>query len=339
MRFGAAEREAVPPAETMLIPKTETVLAQLRDLLAPRTDSRGQERGGLYPTHLNNFLSCSLRYYFSRVIRIEEEEEVDETLGSNEFGSWLHSTLERLDQEYRMKGKPVDAETVKAVLKEEYHTQFGNRVIESGMNLIFYRIAEDLMLRFNQLQEERYNGSLEVLQTEEEWSTVLQVPTAFGIIPVRVAGKIDRVEKLTGPDGQVTIRVADYKTGKVEAKDASPKPEALLTDTKYDKARQLWLYQYLVFKRMLDQGQLRFANGWEAGPETAVLAGFYSFRNLGAGFIENQLSLGDARAYVEQTEAHLRQLIADLFDPEKPFQKTEDRAVCQWCDYKKICGR
>ncbi|MGA0560015.1 PD-(D/E)XK nuclease family protein [Larkinella sp. VNQ87] len=343
IRFGqAAEKKPLALSdETLEIPKSEAILSQLKKELAGQFNPyKNRTYGGMYPTVLNNFLSCSLKYYFSRVISMQEEEEVNDEMDAAEFGEWIHNTLEALDQDHRMRGEEVTAETVVDKLKRKYEEQFNNRVTESGMNRLLYRIGEDLMVRFNTLQIERYGNRLEVLQTEVEWETDLSIETAIGSVSVRIAGKIDRVERLRQPDGSSLIRVADYKTGKVDVRDADVKTiELLLSDPKKDKARQLWLYQYLVYKKMLTDNGLQFGSEWIDGASTRVVAGFYSFRNLDAGFIENNLHLGQPDEFVAQTESHLRPLLAGLFDPAEPFRRTSDKKICEWCEYRKLCGR
>ncbi|GAB3936870.1 PD-(D/E)XK nuclease family protein [Larkinella terrae] len=343
VRFGqlADKKPVMLPFDTLEIPKSDAILAKLkRDLTAQFDPVKNRTFGGIYPTSLNNFVSCSLKYYFSRVIKMEEDDEVSDGMDAAEFGQWIHNTLETLDQEHRMVGEEVTNETVIETLKRKYEETFANRMTESGMNRLLYRVAEDLMVRFNALQAEKYGKNLEVLQTEEEWDAELLVETAIGTIPIRIAGKIDRVERLRMPDGSVQIRVADYKTGKVEAKDADVKTiDLLLTDALKDKARQLWLYQYLVYRKMLQNKGLQFGDEWIDGTKTNVVAGFYSFRNLEGGFMENKLYLGPPEEFVVQTEMHLRKLIAELFDPNQPFRKTADKKICEWCDYRKLCGR
>ncbi|GAB3893540.1 PD-(D/E)XK nuclease family protein [Larkinella knui] len=343
VRFGQAadKKTALLPFDTLEIPKSEAILAKLRnDLMGKFNPSKNRVFGGIYPTSLNNFMSCSLKYYFSRVINMPEDDEVSDDMDAAEFGQWIHNTLEALDQEHRMIGEVVTTELVIEKLKIKYEETFVNRVTESGMNRLLYRVAEDLMVRFNSLQIERYGTTLEVLQTEEEWDTELEVETSMGPLRIRIAGKIDRVERIRQPDGSMLIRVADYKTGKIEARDADVRTmELLLSDAQKDKARQLWLYQYLVYKKMLQNKGLQFGNEWIDGTTTKVVAGFYSFRNLEGGFMENKLYLGTPEEFVSQTEGHLRKIIADLFDPTQPFQKTSDKKICEWCDYRKLCGR
>ncbi|MFC5411887.1 PD-(D/E)XK nuclease family protein [Larkinella bovis] len=343
VRFGqvADKKPVAVPHDSLEIPKSEAILARLHQELTGQFSTRkNRVFGGLYPTALNNFMNCSLKYYFSQVISMQKDDEVSDEMDAAEFGQWIHSTLETLDLKYRMAGEEVTAETVIEKLQEQYEKQFANRVTESGMNRLLYRVAEDLMVRFNALQQEWYGRNLDVLQTEEEWDTELLVETAIGTLPIRIAGKIDRVERLRQPDGTTLIRVADYKTGKVEARDADVKSmDILLTDSQKDKARQLWLYQYLVYKKMLQNKGLQFGNEWIDGVNTKVVAGFYSFRNLEGGFLENKLYLGTPEEFVAQTEIHLRKLVADLFDPVQPFRKTANTKICEWCEYRKLCGR
>ena len=38
-------------------------------------------------------------------------------------------------------------------------------------------------------------------------------------------------------------------------------------------------------------------------------------------------------------ENWLDELIGQIFDPEIPFQKTEDWSPCRYCDFKNACNR
>ena len=75
------------------------------------------------------------------------------------------------------------------------------------------------------------------------------------MINVKIAGKADRIDATAK-----AIRVIDYKTGLVNAADLKIKQEHvaenLLTNRKYEKVRQLWLYRYLMAKKMQADGRL-----------------------------------------------------------------------------------
>ena len=318
VRFGKPN-EIIPDKGEWTVAKTPDILDRIRQTLT---------RKGLYPTALNEFVDCSLSYYFKRVVGIGEEDEVEEKMGSREFGDWLHKTLETLDINYHLQGKPVDEEIVKRVLEETFKDVMKGRVMESGINLMLYDVARRLMLDFQRQQATLID--LVVLGTEQKLETTINVLLDSGeILPVKIAGKIDRIEQYNGK-----IRIVDYKTGKVDLPGTKSGTDALpqlLAEggSKWAKARQLWLYKYLFLTNNLNPHQL------------PVTAGFYSFRDVKASLKENPISFGEGSEaeYMTQTEQILGDLVRRLLDPTEPFRKTEAIETCKYCPYTGICGR
>ena len=332
VRFGRPGTDKLADLAELSIPKTPDIHAKLVTLLTTR---------GLYPSYLNQFVSCSMRFYFSRVVNISEEEDIEEKMGAAEFGSWLHKVMERLDLEYRLKGLPIDEPIIKALLEEEFGKSMKGRVIESGMNLLLYDLAQKLMLDF-QRQQNALTG-LTVIGTEQTLETTLDVLLDDQrTIRVRIAGKIDRIEKFGDQ-----IRVVDYKTGKVDLSDKTPKDlsEKLLRDGREDKMRQLWLYRYLTLKNISELGGLprdRAKRDIFPASGMPVEAGFYSFRDIAGGFKSNPVRFDDnddPAQYIRDSEELLRELIWQMLDPNEPFRKTGQLETCQYCDFKGICGR
>ncbi|MFD2936500.1 PD-(D/E)XK nuclease family protein [Spirosoma flavum] len=332
VRFGRAGTNTVADLTDLRVPKTEAIRADLIKMLETR---------GLYPSYLNQFVSCSMRFYFSRVVNISEEEDIEEKMGAAEFGSWLHKVMERLDLEYRMKALPIDESIIKNLLEEEFARSMKGRVIESGMNLLLYELAQKLMLDF-QRQQNALTG-LTVIGTEQTLETYLTVPLdGQASIRVRIAGKVDRIEQYGDQ-----IRIVDYKTGKVDLSDKTPKDltEKLLKDGKEDKMRQLWLYRYLALKNISEHGGFprdKAKRDIFQVEDIPVEAGFYSFRDVTGGFKTNPVRFGENDSpaqYIDDSEELLRQLIRQLLDSDQPFKKTDQIEICQFCDYKGICGR
>ncbi|GAB4040968.1 PD-(D/E)XK nuclease family protein [Spirosoma jeollabukense] len=332
VRFGRTGADTVADLTGLRVPKTESIRADLIKTLTTK---------GLYPSHLNQFVSCSMRFYFSRIVSISEDEDIEEKMGAAEFGSWLHKVMERLDLEYHLQALPIDESIIKKLLEEEFANSMKGRVIESGMNLLLYELAQKLMLDF-QRQQSKLTG-LTVIGTEQTLDTYLTVPINGGVsIQVRIAGKVDRIERY----GDI-IRIVDYKTGKVSLPEKTPLDlaEKLLKDGREDKMRQLWLYRYLALKNISTYGGLpRDKAKKDIFPAVGlpVEAGFYSFRDVTGGFKSNPVRFGDndsPQQYIDDSEALLRQLIQQLLDPNEPFKKTDQLETCQYCDFKGICGR
>ncbi|GAB3695975.1 PD-(D/E)XK nuclease family protein [Spirosoma flavus] len=332
VRFGHSDN--AKPLTELSVPKTESIRKKLIELLTTK---------GLYPSYLNQFVSCSMRFYFSQIVNIGEEEDIEEKMGAAEFGSWLHKVMERLDLEYRLKELPINESIIRDLLNEEFARTMKGRVIESGMNLLLYEMAQKLMLDF-QREQNRLEG-LTVIGTEQTLETYLTVPIAGREqVRIRIAGKVDRIERYGGQ-----IRIVDYKTGKVNLQEKTPPDldEKLLVDGSdtYSKMRQLWLYRYLALKNISEYGGLprdRAKRNIFPAAGLPVEAGFYSFRDVNGGFKSNPVRFGDndePEQYIRNSERILQELIRQLLDPNLPFQKTDQIETCQYCDFKGICGR
>ena len=306
------------------VPKTDTIRQTLKTYLTQK---------GLYPTALNHFVACSMRFYFERVVGIREEEEVDERIDSAEFGTWLHNTMENLDKNYRMLNLPVTPELVQTVLDTEYRSLMGGRVADTGYNLLLYQLAKDLMQAFQSYQnDETIAHGIQVLATERTLITYLPVDIGGELVQVKIGGKIDRLEQLR--DGR--IRIVDYKSGKVELPAKIEDLAGSLTtladkDNKWEKIRQLWLYKYLILKE----------NNY---PNAPVEAGFYSLRTFQKNrtFLTNRVNFSEddnRDTYIAETETLIRQMVQRMFDTSQPFTMTENIETCTYCNYTKICGR
>ena len=47
----------------------------------------------------------------------------------------------------------------------------------------------------------------------------------------------------------------------------------------------------------------------------------------------------DYRDFAEEFESGMSGLLAEIFNPEFPFDQTEDEKKCTYCTYKGICGK
>jgi hypothetical protein len=53
----------------------------------------------------------------------------------------------------------------------------------------------------------------------------------------------------------------------------------------------------------------------------------------------NKEPINDFRELNAEFEILLKEKIGELFDPNIPFQQTEITSVCEYCDFKEMCGR
>ena len=339
----------------LVINKTEDILHYLKNYLSGTLQKKPTDSptGGIYATHLNQFIRCTLQFYFNRVADIAQDEDVEETLGADAFGTWVHATLERIDKDYTAQDQLLTQAEIQQIIKElpkrleeDFVELFPGQILDEGSNFLLYQIAKNILKSFfeQQLQTEGL-FPMEVLGVEKSLKTQVSIPTANETISLKVAGKIDRLERLQGN----LLRVVDYKTGKIEKNTLKIKSEEIdenLLHTsdihKWDKIRQLWLYKYLAIKKMLSEEGLLLKGERLRANDHQVVAGIYSLRNIGEGFLENRFEFEQgetAEQFIARSEEYLQQFVQRLLDPHEPFSRTNDLEACSYCDYKGICGR
>ena len=331
-------------ASTFNSPEGDLVLEKDAEMLAAL---RGVLERNISPSRLNDFLACSLRFYFSKVARFHENEAVEETLEASSFGTMIHEALENLMRPFQQEARQLTAADipglvqqapaeVQKVLRQE-ETEKHARADE-GLNHVYGQVATRLVVRLLESMVEQ-PGILPLrlfgLEAKLAATVFVDVPGQPERLAVRLSGYADRVDQL--PDGR--LRVVDYKSGLVKRSDLqlrgykdrlSPAEavERLLTEpsSSADKVRQLWLYRLML----AHTAQRETA-------ETAIL----SLRNLDEGLLSADLSFltEGGEDFVAVSEELVRKIVLRMLDPAEPIRKTDDFTKCEYCPYKGICAR
>lgn len=342
-----APEPVIQPTGDLVVQKTPAVRAALKQALT----------SGLSPTAFNDFVKCSLRFYFRRVGKFANEaDEVEEELSTQALGNAVHTVMETLFRPFEGQARPLTAEEVAtwpaqatALFEEALAPAEGDRQAppDEGVNHLQRHLTRRHLLNYlGRLQQDlEENGPLRVAAVEStRFGTVfVDVPGEADKLPVRLIGRVDRVDQL--PDGR--LRIVDYKTGKVEAGElqlqkgkttAEQAISKLLTDPSpaADKVRQLWLYRL-----MQEEAQAR--NAPTAGSRAEVEAVIAGLRDAeGAAYLEADLSFlltSAGQSLAEASAPVLSQLVATILDPAEVIRKTDDLTHCQLCDFRRICAR
>lgn len=321
----------------LILEKDPEMLAALRGVL---------ERN-ISPSRLNDFLACSLRFYFSKVARFHENDVVEETLEASSFGTMVHEALENLMQPFAQDARPITAADIPELIRQApAEVQRALRQEESekharadeGLNYVYGQVATRLVVRLLESLTEQ-PGLLPIrlfgLEKELAATVFVDVPGQAEPLAVRLFGYADRVDEL--PDGR--LRVVDYKSGKVERRDLQLRGSgnklspAEATDrllheasSSADKVRQLWLYRLMLAHTAKRETA-----------ETAIL----SLRNIGEGLLSADLGFltEGGEDFVAVSEELVRKIVLRILDPTEPIRKTDDFTKCEYCPYKGICAR
>jgi hypothetical protein len=250
--------------QPIVVPKTENVMARLQEIAT----------NGFSPSSLTTYIRNPIQFYFQRILRIKETDEVEENIAVNTLGTIIHGALEELYKPFIGRVITiVDIENSQARIDLEVLNQFKKVYkegeINKGKNLLAFEVAKRNVQNFLKLELEAIkNGDeIQIIALEEKLERVLEHPSLP--FPVKIAGNVDRIELRNGK-----IRIVDYKTGKVEQRNVSLKDwNGLTNDIKNEKIIQVLAYAFMFEEQL---------NGRE------IEAGILSFKNLKAGFLPFQ---------------------------------------------------
>ncbi|TFZ64528.1 PD-(D/E)XK nuclease family protein [Hymenobacter sp. UV11] len=313
---------------------------------------RGVLERGLSPSALNEYLACSLKFYFSRLARFQENEEVEEALGADGFGTVVHDALEMLLKPFELEQRELTAADLPAILQRvpaevtrQLRQEEADRQArpDDGLNHVLGQVATRLIRKYlESLPGQPGVLPLRIVGQEKPMAATVfaDLPGEAAPLAVRLFGRADRIDAL--PDGR--RRVVDYKTGLVERRELNlrgtqkPLPpaetiEKLLNESSSgaDKVRQLWLYRF-----MLESDEL---NPAPPGSEAAIM----SLRKIDEGLLSAPLDFiteGTGEPDFLRASAELvGRLARRILDPAEPIRKTDDLAKCEYCPYRGICAR
>ena len=248
--------------QPIVVPKSDSVLVRLKEIADK----------GFSPSSLTAYIRNPIQFYFQRILRISETDEVEENIAVNTLGTIIHGALEELYKPFI--GKILIENDITTCIKnidEEVLKQFKlvykEGDIKKGRNLLAYEVAKRNVLNFLKLELEsiQKNGDkIQIIALEKHLDRTLEHPSLP--YPVKIAGNVDRIENRNGK-----IRIIDYKTGTVTRPSVTLKSwNGLTEDIKNDKIIQILAYAFMYAPQ---------AKGLE------IEAGIISFKNLKNGFL------------------------------------------------------
>lgn len=319
---------AVPPIS---VQKTPAVEKALSEFLA------GGSRA-LSASAINTYLDCPLKFYYSVVEQIQEEDEITETVGHDTFGSILHKVMENLYAPF--KGKEVTAGALNALRKDRpmltgliarafAELFFKSPVVRplEGENFLTGEMIRKYVEKI--LEQDALLAPFRYVESEKKVQAALALGNGK---EVRLKGFIDRVDS----PGRV-LRIVDYKTGggklafeSVDSlfdKEAKDRPKAVLQVFLYAWiCRQLPEYAGLPVQPAVYFLRTLFQNPFDPAVR----------QTKGRGKADKVESFQD---YAADFADRLRRCLDEIFDPAVPFSQTETGQACVYCPFRGLCGK
>ena len=290
--------------------KTQPILDRLEEIAIIK---------GFSPSALTNYLRNPIQFYYQRILGVSENEEVEENVAANTLGTIIHEVLEKMYATFEGKNIQIQVsdidvmiQNIEAITLEKFKEVYKEGDIKKGKNLIAFEVAKRNIYNF--LIQEKQNiesgDELFILSLEKPHETIFEHHNLP--YPVKISGKVDRIELRNN-----TIRIIDYKTGKVEGNKLKIDTfEGLTLDLVNDKIIQL-----LCYALMLQENPLKGNYNVEVG--------IFSFKNMKAGFLP--FTFGKGRGVIGETvitteflanfKEELVILIQEILNPEISFKE------------------
>lgn len=308
-----------PPASSVL----DAASLRLDALPRPWVDS-SRIRRTLSASDLEQYLQCPYRYYCSRILNLEPEEEVEEVLTSQDFGTLVHRVMRAFWDPDRKEilqlpgpfsgdissQAPLAEELLQAIADAEFAGVSPGDLDGQRSVRRFRRMIPDIV-------------GAEQLRWEEGWRPHLfehEFLYSPGSGPVSFRCRVDRVD--LHRDG-THLAVLDYKTG------YSPGDKELAQGTR----PQLFLYALAAAKKLNRQPlQLVYYNLKPSKSSPVGTGSLYSKGELSAS-VERRLEL------LPQYEALSHQVAVALGSGNPVDFPAIAGATCRFCSYAGVCRK
>lgn len=316
--------------EHVSIAKTPELRARLDQLLAE----------GLTYSKISKFLECPLDFYYRYVLRMGEENKVEEEIESNTLGTIIHEVLERLFEPFTQmetdgilvrQAKAITPDALKQMMKDApllvdeafvNHFSKDKSLVETGTNHINYVMANEIVQ--NVLRKEKHEleanagKNLFILGLEKELEVVKTIALDGENKSFRLFGIIDRLDQWDGD-----YRIIDYKSGAVKPGYVNIQlenpVESLLKD-KMDNnksyALQLMLYCYL------------FRENYQ---QDLKMSGIFSFISISKS-PHYLTTIGSSTESISDiVEETLKRVLEMMYNQDLPFEHNPKSQYCQYC--------
>ncbi len=317
----------------------------LPDIRVPKTDGVAEmlmtkAETGFSPTALNNYIQCTLKFYFEDLLGLREEKELEETIDSQILGLAIHETLEKLyrpSQGVLLTQEAIDGmiPLYQAILDDAFKKKFKGSDLAYGKNLLLVKVAGILVKKFLEKEKKlisdfKTEGKTIIVTFLEKFQTgKIGIRLGDQDLEVKLKGFVDRIDKI-GEEW----RIIDYKSGSVASSDLKFKEWGeLKEDSDHAKAFQLYMYA-LLFRNERSEKPLK------------IRAGIISLRKLTGGFMqvpslssEEKKEISISEDDLASFENVLKEILEEIYDFDIPFMQTEDVKRCENCDFINLCER
>lgn len=315
---------SAPSITPVSVEKTPEVMKLLNQFRAGGDKS-------LSASHINNYIDCPLKFYFTALENLSEESDVQESVEADVFGTIFHRLMEVIYKRFYNIDVTPNALTAiinnDAYLNEVLETAFSKYYFKDEGNPRklqgqYYLIGEILKSYVKQtLKVDIKSTPFRYIGSEYRFNTTYKVNEQLA---VNFKGSIDRIDNIGD-----SVRIIDYKTGTGETKFKDI--QHLFDSTKDKRPYQiLQVFVYGLFFLMQN-------------PDTKLSPAVYYLRSIFNDFdpkiTMDKVPVIDLNSCLPEFKDKFDEVVEEIFNPSVPFTQTQNNKNCQWCSFKDLCNK
>ena len=315
---------SAPSITPVSVEKTPEVMKLLNQFRAGGDKS-------LSASHINNYIDCPLKFYFTALENLSEESDVQESVEADVFGTIFHRLMEVIYKRFYNIDVTPNALTAiinnDAYLNEVLETAFSKYYFKDEGNPRklqgqYYLIGEILKSYVKQtLKVDIKSTPFRYIGSEYRFNTTYKVNEQLA---VNFKGSIDRIDNIGD-----SVRIIDYKTGTGETKFKDI--QHLFDSTKDKRPYQiLQVFVYGLFYLIQN-------------PDTKLSPAVYYLRSIFNDFdpkiIMDKVPVNDLNSCLPEFKDKFDEVVEEIFNPSVPFTQTQNNKNCQWCSFKDLCNK
>lgn len=305
------------------------------------------------PSAINRYIRCPLSFFYQQVAHIKEPDSEDDTVDNRMFGNIFHKSAQIIYEDIADRNGTVEKTSLQKYIGKE---DLLESVVDRAFNEELFKMPEGAT-------RTRYYNGLQIINRKvimEFLRQLLRIDqrlAPFSILGLEkavysdivfatedgkqhrksVGGIIDRLDIVTDEaSGRQTIRVVDYKTGHQPTMKIKTVEEIFESNNISQKHSDYFL-QTILYSLIVDKSKALNPSALNISPALLFIK---QVANEGYDPVLeiDSHKISDVAIYKKQFIDLLKNVLAEIFDPNKPFVPTEDRQRCTLCPYRMICG-
>ena len=318
----------------------------------PIPKSQTNQASYISPTAINTGLRCPLRFFYRYVGGLQEPTVPDDELelDNRMFGTVFHRAADLL---YHQMPQYVDKAILQHLLR---HKQELERVVDEAFHIEIpylpqsglYIIQREVIVQYlhqlvaldmRQAPFRILGLEMDVYRSLSPLSSLLSPPSTLHS-PLRIGGRIDRLDLVDEGTAKERIRVVDYKTGSSPIK-SLPDVDAIFLPQNIHNHSDYYL-QTLLYADIVRSENIAAKQGLPS--DIAVSPALIFIQHAGAKDYDPTLCFGrtpilNMAPFSERFNQLLQSTIKEILSPNMPYKPTDNLQNCALCPYAAICRR